>query len=224
VLNASGEGLARLKDLVEQTNPDVLIVDPWRLFLAGDENNAEDVIRGLKALSSLRESLPWLTIIIVHHLRKDRFESPRKLLHDARQWTDNISGHSALPGHVDAIFGLERDHDQDGDELIVFAGVGRNLEPPTIILKDDEDSLRFEVCEESAVLKSLLTPKELGIWNVAAEMKGVFGFKELTTRAGVTNKKAVSSMLKKMESNGRIRRVEKGAHNGYQVVQGQREP
>ncbi len=41
VLNSTSEGIARLRNLIEQTGAEVVIIDPWRLWLAGDENSAE---------------------------------------------------------------------------------------------------------------------------------------------------------------------------------------
>jgi hypothetical protein len=196
VLNATAQGIAKLKELLERTAAEVVIIDPWRLWLGGDENNAGDVVGGLRELSKLRETNPTLTIIIVHHVRKDRFESPRNLLTDSRSWIESVSGHYALASHVDACFGLERQRDDKGEEFIVFGGIARNTEPRTILLDEDEETLRFEVRQGHAVMEAVLTPKEREIWQVASKMKGDFRFTDLITAAHVTNKKAVSSMLK----------------------------
>ncbi len=88
--------------------------------------------------TAFREFNPLLTIIVVHHVRKDRFESPRNLLADARLWIESVSGHYALASHVDACFGLERQRDNDGEEWIAFGGIARNTEPRTMLLEDDE--------------------------------------------------------------------------------------
>ena len=200
MLNARPEGIGNLRNLIEQTGAEVVIVDPWRLWLGGDENSAEDVVRGLRALSGLRESRPDLTIVIVHHVRKDRFirlgrptrRSPP--LDRVREW----SLRPRVPrGRV---LGLERQRrDEAGEEWIAFGGIARNTEPRTILLEDDEDTLRFEVRRGEAVLEAILTPKEREIWKAAMKLKRVFGFNELITHAGITNRKAASSMLRKAE-------------------------
>ena len=138
-------------------------------------------------------------------MRKDRVESPRNLLADPRLWIESVSGHYALASHVDACFGLERQRDEGGEEWIAFGGIARNTEPRTLLLEDDEESLRFEVRRGEDVLEVVLTKRERDIWKTAATMKR-FGFNSLATRAGVTNRKAVSSMLKKAESHGLIAR------------------
>lgn len=201
-LNATTEGIAKLKELIERTAAEVVIIDPWRLWLGGDENNAGDVVRGLSELSKLREANPKLTIVIVHHVRKDRFESPRNLLTDSRLWIESVSGHYALASHVDACFGLERQRDANGEESVVFGGIARNTEPRTILLDDDDETLRFEV--RQGQMEAVLTKKELEIWEVASKMNGAFRFTDLITAAHVTNKKAASSTLKKALAHGLV--------------------
>jgi hypothetical protein len=173
--------------MIEKTAAEVLIIDPWRLWLGKDENNAEEVVRGLRALFSLRESYPLLTIIIVHHVRKEKFESPRKLLADPRLWVESVSGHHALISHVDACYGLERQREDDGEEWIVFGGIARNTDPRTLLLEDDEDTLRFEVRHSEDALEAVLTKKEREIWSAAVKLAN-FGFNELAETAGATNR------------------------------------
>src|ERR1039458_8455045 len=72
-VNSTPEGIAKLQGYIQQSGAEVVIIDPWRLWLGKDENNAEEVVRGLRALSSLRQSCPDLTIIIVHAKGKVRF-------------------------------------------------------------------------------------------------------------------------------------------------------
>jgi AAA domain len=208
-VDCSEHGIERLRCMVEQTRADVLVIDPWRLFLGRDENNAEDIVNGLKRLSRLRTTHPRLAILIVHHVRKDRFESPRNLLTDPRLWTDAVSGHHALSSHVDACYGLERQRDEEsGDELIVFGGVARNTEPRTILLEDDEETLLFSVEHSEAALDALLTKAERPIWETA-KLLGQFAFNKLQVKANTKNKKAISSVLKKAKAQGLLRHENK---------------
>jgi hypothetical protein len=187
--------------MIRSTGADVLIIDPWRIFLGRDENNAEEVVRGLKLLSTLKTHNPRLAIVIVHHVRKDRYETPRKLMADPRLWIDAVSGHHALPSHSDACFGLERERADDGEEWIVFGGVARNTEPRTILLEDDEQTLRFTLQNNAAALDLLLTDSEKSIW-AAAKTLGQFTFTKLQTQAKTKNKKALVSALKKAKAQG----------------------
>ena len=195
LVNSTEEGITTLSQGIKDCGAEVVIIDPWRLFVRGDENSAADVVGGIRALARLRESRPDLTIVIVHHVRKDRFESPRSLLADPRTWIESVSGHNALASHVDGCYGLERQKDEKGEEMVIFGGIARNVEPLLTLLEDDEESLRFNVCQNEDVLKTVLTPAEYNFWAVAAKTEGPFGFTELLDRAGGTNKKALSKML-----------------------------
>jgi AAA domain len=203
--DATTEGQKRLLEYVEQVRPDVLIVDPWRLWLGGDENSAPDVVRGLKILASLRERLPHLAIIIVHHVRKEKFENPRQLIADPSLWSDSLSGHHALMSHVDACFGLERTED-----LIVFGGIARNAEPSTLIL-DEEVDLRFKVAGNEAAALKVMTEAQTLIWAAATSLRK-FTFTALLKKAKTTNKKAVAATLRTAENHGLIN------HSGDQYI------
>jgi hypothetical protein len=189
-----------LQTLLDQTKGEVLFIDPWRLWLGGEENNSEDIVRGLTALSQLRKFCPTLTIVIVHHVRKERFESPARLLRDPSLWVEGISGHHALVSHVDACYGLDR-QEHNGEEVFVFGGVARNVEPRTLILNDDPESLRFEVAASHEAAIAIMTPKEKEIFEKIKSLER-FTWKQAVAAAETTNKKLVSSVLKKAEGHG----------------------
>jgi hypothetical protein len=205
VIAHSEMGMKTLKALVLQIGAEVLFVDPWRLFLGGDENDAETTVKGLMALGALREANPGLAIVIVHHLRKEKFESPRNLIADPGLWVDAVSGHHALPSHVDAYFGLVRERDLNGEERIIFGGAARNTAPRTILLEHDEETLSFSVKRQEEALQILLTDAEKDIWSSAVGL-GQFRHHELKTRADTKNNKAISSTLRKAEAQGFLRK------------------
>ncbi len=203
--DASPEGAALLQRLVEQVQPDVLIIDPWRLWLGGDENDARDIVNGLKILSSARANLPRLAIVIVHHVRKEKFDSPKRLLQDPSLWADAVSGHHAFSSHVDACYGLERQMDEAEDPLIVFGGIARNSLPPTLILEEDE-SLRFKVAANEAAALKVMTEAQRDVWAKIKRLRK-FGFNQAVTAAETTNRKAVSAALKIAEGHGLLIKV-----------------
>jgi hypothetical protein len=207
-LTNTAEGLDHLRDLLNRTGAEVLIIDPWRLWLGGDENDSAQVVNGLKALSELRRDHPTLTIIIVHHVRKESGESPKKLLEDPRLWTENLSGHHALMSHAHAGYGLER-RMEDDEELIVFGGVARNVEPMTLILEEDSATLRFDVCRNEEAALKVMTGTERGLWSTGKSL-GSFRFTDLVQASGSKNKKAISGMLKKAQEHGVLVKV--GSH------------
>lgn len=136
-VDTTTRGIERLKKLIVEANPDVVIIDTWRLFVGGNENEAADVVAALKALSAVRRERPKLAIILVHHLRKEQGDRSARLRGDPSAWVENVSGHHALVGHVDACYGLEREIDPTGEELIVFGGVARNAATSALLLEED---------------------------------------------------------------------------------------
>ena len=137
-----GDGFENLITLIEKTNPDVIVFDTWRLLIgASGENKAEAVVRGLRRLSDLRKDRPQLVTIIVHRLRKQNSDQKTILRNDPYDWVENLSGHHALIGHVDACYGIERESSTNGDELIVFGGVARNAASTCTLLDEDEETL-----------------------------------------------------------------------------------
>jgi hypothetical protein len=206
-------GLVHLRELLNRSGADVLIIDPWRLWLGGDENDSEQVVRGLKALSELRRDHPTLTIAIVHHVRKESGESPKKLLEDPRLWTENLSGHHALMSHANAGFGLERRMENE-EEMLVFGGVGRNVEPKTLILQEDPATLRFDVCRNEQAAMKVMTPAERALWRTAQSLDR-FRFTDLEQASASKNKKAISDMLKKAQEHGVLVKI--GSHYKVQA-------
>jgi len=70
-------GPTLLQRTVEDWSPDILIIDNWRLFLDGDENDNQAVRHGLKILSSLRGIAPNLAVPGFPHPDCKSFSSPR---------------------------------------------------------------------------------------------------------------------------------------------------
>lgn len=203
---ANSAGVKALCELVAEVGPDVLIIDTWRLLLGGDENKTEVVVRGLRALSSLRKRLPTLAIIIVHHTGKTQGQDPPLLRIDPSAWVENASGHYSLIAHMDACFGLEREIDRkSGDELIVFGGVSRGAVPRTLLLEEDPETLRFRTAIGDDVVQKLLTEKECAAWHAVEELPELT-FTDVVERAHTKNRKLVASMVRKLGSMGLIQR------------------
>jgi Mrp family chromosome partitioning ATPase len=216
---ATAAGMKALQRLVAHVKPDVLIIDTWRLWLSGDENKTEVVVRGLRALSSLRQLLPTLAIVIVHHSRKTQGQDPPLLRIDPSAWVENASGHNALIAHVDACFGLEREIDRKtGDELIVFGGVSRSAATTTLLLDEDPDALTFSTAENADVVQKLLTHKEREAWR-AVEDLSEFKFGDVVERAQTKNRKLVASLLRKLVS---MKVIERGGDGLYRRLKDKR--
>jgi hypothetical protein len=204
-VNATSQGITNLYGLISQAKPDVLIIDTWRLFAGGDENDAQMVVQALTALSIIRKRLPSLGIILVHHLRKTTDKALARLREDPYSWVECVSGHHALVSHVDACYGLEREIDPTGDDRIVFGGVARNTATSSLLLEEDDQTLRFSVRSGEDVALTVMTNKEREIWDHAKRL-GRFNHGELVKAANTTNKKAVSAALRKAQDHGVLRK------------------
>lgn len=141
----SSKGLKTLKLLIERNDPELVILDPFRLLfsLKGDENNAQHVLTALQNLNSLREFFPDITFIIAHHLRKAQVIGKSQgiqLKQNPQLWIEQASGHGALTAHTDMTLGLEREYSSSGEsDLVYMGGVSRGSVIPLLILEDRSD-------------------------------------------------------------------------------------
>ena len=198
-VNATTAGIQTLESYVNQSGADVVVIDIWRLFVGGEENDSRVTVDALKYLSYIRQKRPHLGNIIVHHLRKEKNNGLVRLRDDPYTWVESVSGHHALVGHADACFGLEREFDSNGEERIIFGGVARSSATTTLTLEEDDQTLLFKVQSGLDAALAVFTPRELSLYNEASALKK-FKFTELVTKSGTTNKKAVSSMLRKAKA------------------------
>jgi hypothetical protein len=210
---ATPEGISLLIEEVDRLKPDVLIIDPWRLFVGGDENREEVVMGGLKCLSRLRQRHPRLAVVLIHHVRKQSDKQRVRLSRDPQSWIESASGHYSLIAHTDAAYGLERERSDDGEEIIVFAGVRRSGSAPVRFLEEDLATLRFEGRHDGLAALVSFTTVERNLWTVTESLRQ-FTHQDLIKSSGTTNRKTVTSMLRKAETAGLL------THEGkqYRVV------
>lgn len=205
-------GVKKLGEMIEETGAGLMIIDTWRLVFTGKENEADSVMRNLRALDALHSSNPNLTILLLHHLRKRRMgDGPAlRLRTDAQLWLENASGHHALIAHTDASFGLEAETSNVA-EIYVFAGVRRNGQPPFLMLRSDDETLRFERLddvEQAAQLVFTAAQKEL--WKKLPER---FAWKQAIDMAGGQRKKSlVSGTIKRARQNGLLNQPQRGEY------------
>jgi hypothetical protein len=110
--------------------------------------------------------------------------------------------------HAHAGYGVER-RMENNEEMIVFGGVARNVEPMTLILEEDPATLRFDVCRNEQAALKVMTLTERGLFKQAQTL-GEFRFTDLEQTSGTKNKKAISEMLKKAQEHGVIVKI--GSH------------
>ena len=96
---------------------------------------------------------------------------------------------------------------------MIFGGIARNVQTRTVLLTDDPDSLRFDVAATEDAAHMAMTDKEWMLWEKARSKKS-FTWSGFFGSAGTTNRKLISSMLKKAEAHGLLHKSE----SGYKVI------
>ena len=171
----TGEEYVNLHGYVRQTNPELVIIDPFRYAFGKTHGKSlseeSQAVIAIDQLSNLRTLNPNLASIIVHHVKKrqDFTKASLKLKDDPRSWIEQSYGSQALLAHVDTIWGLE----QDGDGH-VFATVPRAAEPITIHLEKQPDSERFLLNTVDSF--SFKTVQQREAWS---RLPNDFGWREL---------------------------------------------
>jgi hypothetical protein len=96
-------GYDAIRRLIEQTEPDLLSLDPLARFMTGEENSAREMGRLINALDRLIQAYR-IAVELVHHTGKPMHGDPRQGGHRLR-------GSSALFGAADAVVILDRTQD-----------------------------------------------------------------------------------------------------------------
>jgi hypothetical protein len=96
-LEEGSESVHDLRTYVEHYKLDVLAVDCWAYVARGDSRNEDDVVRQLRALSSLRGTNEALSVVLLHHARK-----PNRDERERGRLTDEARGSSAFGAWYDA--------------------------------------------------------------------------------------------------------------------------
>jgi hypothetical protein len=120
-------GLAQIRDWIEETGADLLVIDPLARHMAGDENSNRDMGVVVRAVDSLVERY-GVAVWIVHHPSKPR---------DGQQRSGGmrLRGASALFGAADTVMML----DPDGDKFRLTFELRHGAAPEPIRLSRDEN-------------------------------------------------------------------------------------
>jgi hypothetical protein len=96
--------MAELTEQAERLRLDLLIVDSWSYVSTGNSNDSDAVMPQLQALAGLRERIPELALVLVHHARKaGPGQDP-----NAERLTDTIRNSSSFAAWYDAGIVLAR--------------------------------------------------------------------------------------------------------------------
>jgi hypothetical protein len=119
-------GQARIRQLVVEHQPDLLIIDPLARFMTGDENRAQDMNQVVRFLDELIETR-HLSIVLVHHTGKPSAAE--------REGGQRLRGSSVLFAAADSVLILDRIR---GDYVLGFQ-LRHAADPPPLVLTPGDD-------------------------------------------------------------------------------------
>jgi hypothetical protein len=176
-----GPQYVTLKTELGASGAGILFIDPLRYALNKPKvSGTTDEMLAVEAIdqvSKLQQQRPSLATILIHHLKKR--QDPRfkvRLQKDPYSWIDQIYGSQALLGHVDSIWGLEK----DGNGY-VFATVSRSHPAVMLALEKQPTSERFLLSPQQNLA---FTSKQLAWW---MRLPNDFSFTEAFKIIGSSN-------------------------------------
>lgn len=136
------DGFEAVQRIVGKVQPRVLILDPLRRFLLGDENKSGDVGRFFDRLDRLVEAF-GLSVILVHHFGKPSLEG--------RDGAQRLRGSSVIFDVGDSYLSVTRRNLKESKRYVRLGFELRNADdPPPLSLYRNPDTLRFEEVEEES--------------------------------------------------------------------------
>lgn len=133
----------RVKQMVQSLEPDIVIVDPLRIYDSRAESKNEFAAEMVKELRGLKSTNRDTSILYIHHPNKPDHERSYRLDRDPHLWMTRASGSSALVQNVDFRIALEV-HQQDGVMLRFFQrNVGWSKPTPLSRAMDGENPIGY---------------------------------------------------------------------------------
>lgn len=192
----SVDGLTKLRAILKEVAPDVLVIDPLKNFYSGEENSADDMRRFMMVLRALIQEF-GISIIIVHHTGKKQNESGS--IYTGR-------GSSLLADDAETTMSFQKDATNKG--LFTLNVIGRNCAEFTRHLAPVTDQYFFTLTDRPEplpdhtlidILDSLPNQFRTGAFEEKAASKGI-------------RRTTCFSKIKILENNGIITRIGKGLY------------
>lgn len=110
---------------------DVLILDAWAYVATGNSDSADEVTPQLVAFSSIRDKVPGLTTVLIHHARKQKADAKDERV------TDLIRGSGAFGAWYDCGIALSRKDEQSPVGVRVELRDYRTPKPFSFTIEDE---------------------------------------------------------------------------------------
>lgn len=211
------DDLKQVIKFINDNNIKVLICDSFRRFIGFDENNATEMNTLFNNLKAIRRLCPNITILILHHLKKEN----GKYNSDIR---DMLRGSSDIVNSADSIIGITRKHGAKCFKIFhVKNRSGEEMGNKIVKIDGDkEDKAYFYETEEQADKSLALKAEEVCANRLLkyVEENKLKSFKrsELTTIEEEFSKDVLTKALRILVNEGTLIRVGKGPNTSYQIL------
>ena len=202
------KGMALMSGLVEAVRPEVLMLDPLRAFVEGDENDSavgDKFFEGIAKLQALTET-PF-TFVAAHHVRKpgqDSWDDGKYAARGSGIWTDRPS----------TVLALSVNAAQTEWGLKYLKTRARASHPSEQKLRVDRASGLFDVVVDgAAVVRMDVVKKMVGdVGRMTGEVKD-----DIVKECGVSHREAERWLIV-AERDGVIEKVADGANRAKRVI------
>jgi hypothetical protein len=143
-----------LASWVEKLSIDVVILDAWSYVAIGNSNDSDEVTPQLQAFSSIRDTVPDCTVVLVHHARKWKKDGGSRL-------TDEIRNSGAFGAWYDAGLVLAR---KDEHSPVTVRCEFRDYPSPeefTFTVEDEDPANESNGWRSSGYLRLTATDKSI---------------------------------------------------------------
>lgn len=190
------------KELELAKNYDIIILDSYRRFLEGSENDSEVTNKFYKEFLSLLKEM-GKTVIIIHHLRKQKIED-----FGESEFIDTFRGSGDITAQLDVVLGVIKSSDMETMDKEIMFNVNiikakvRNIYPIKDfnmgVTRDDKNSTTRLSFLGFGRPKSLKENKEIEIFNFIKKQAKEVSYddlKESINMPQTTLKRYLNSMI-----------------------------
>lgn len=142
-------GCNAFADVVRDYVPDVVIFDPLRAFMEGDENNSKDVERFFQYVSKTQADDPF-TLMVIHHVVKPM---PGSHYDELTKWA--IRGSGLITDRPSTIVGLTCNEAQTKWKLFWLKTRNRNRHPESLDLVANFTTGLFDIDASSPTVSGI---------------------------------------------------------------------
>jgi archaellum biogenesis ATPase FlaH len=215
----NNDDLKYLIDYIKTNNIEVLICDSLRRFIGFDENSATDMNRFFDNMKTLRRICKNLTIIILHHLKKENAQYNTDM-------RDMLRGSSDIVNSADCVIGIRRKHGFNAIQIEHIKNrSGLEMENKLILINngDDDKSAYFyesdrQMDETKGVSKVDNCAEDIAKLVKDEKKLEFFGRNDLTEIQSKYSYDTITRAIRMMKISGEIIETNAGKYVKYKFI------